>query len=166
MFWDCRKGKRRKGQCERIRTKISDGFIFFKYLVANCEVSKDVISNLLLSGNIKVYRDSSGGPVVRSWLSSSGDMGSILGRETKILHISKHFLSLSASEPKCRNWREARMPQWRAHMQQLRPNAAKNKIYIRKRKICKADFTVLTGIHPWCQPGVCTIIFKCVPIVS
>ena len=73
MFGDCREGKRRKGQCERIRTKISDGFNFLKYLVANCEVSKDVISDLLLSGNIKVYRDSSGGPVVRA----AGDTDSI-----------------------------------------------------------------------------------------
>ena len=85
--------------------------IFLNIWCANCEVNKDVTSNLPLSGNIKVYRDSSGGPVVRSQLSSSGDMGSILGQGTKILHISKHFPSLRAREPKCRNWREARMPQ-------------------------------------------------------
>ena len=72
-------------------------FIFLNIWRANCEVNKDVISNLPLSGNIKVYKDSSGGPAMRSRLSNSGDMGSILGQGTKILHISKHFPSMLGS---------------------------------------------------------------------
>ena len=100
--------------------------------------------------------------MVKNLPSNAGDLGSIAGWGTKIPHAAgatkpvraanyrAHALwspSATTSEPTCpgahapqlerekparRNWREARMPQRRSHVPQLRPDAAKKK---KKKKV-------------------------------
>ena len=72
--------------------------------------------------------DFPGGPVVGNPPSNAGHADSIPGQRTKIPHASG-WLSLhtATTEPVCRSEKEARKPQERSHVPQLRPEAAKNK---------------------------------------
>ena len=76
--------------------------------------------------------------MVKNPPSNAGDAGSIPGQGTKIPHAAGQLSPRAATaEPEHLNLREARTPQQRAHVLQLRPDADKNKLKnkIKKKKI-------------------------------
>ena len=104
------------------------------FVGTNLSTSKSATVNECVGIYLKTYVSDShlsmmiyfGSPVVKSLPWNAQDVGSIPGREVKILHASGQLSPwATTTEPMSHYWREACTPQGKVRMLQLRPNTTK-----------------------------------------